>query len=282
MVEPARDWLVVERDGQVVGQCRLMPRAPDGDRVSVAIDGTVHPAHRRQGIGSHVVPPHGGAGPRVRRRACDLHSGDHRQRAVGQHRPRGDLRQPRDWCPHRWTFLMEADLDDDEVGTDDPPVPDGYVLSTWEGIDHEEMRAAHNVAFVGHSRLHARGAAEMWAQWVAGTRNFRPALSLVAPRRGGCRRGVRPDRGVRRDPARPPACGRPTWRRSARSAAPPPGAGRRCCCGPRCTATARRASTSHRSTSTPRTRRARWASTRGRLQDDDALDELPARDLTGG
>ena len=78
----------------------------------------------------------------------------------------------------RWSFLMEADLDDDEVGTDDPPFPDGYVLSTWEGIDHEEMRAAHNVAFVGHYGF-TPWSREMWAQWVSGTRNFRPELSLV-------------------------------------------------------------------------------------------------------
>ena len=29
-------------------------------------------------------------------------------------------------------------------------MPDGYTLATWEGVDHEEMRAAHNRAFVGH------------------------------------------------------------------------------------------------------------------------------------
>ena len=80
--------------------------------------------------------------------------------------------------PERWSFLMEADLDDDEVGTDDPPVPDGYVLSTWEGIDHEEMRTAHNVAFVGHYGF-TPWSPEMWAQWVSETRNFRPELSLV-------------------------------------------------------------------------------------------------------
>jgi len=176
MIDLGRDWLLIERDDQVVGQCRLMPRAPDGDRVSLAIDGTVHPDHRRQGIGSRVIPmmvaraheyaAERGLGPVITGSApsanTDLEAIFARQGLV----------------PERWSFLMEADLHADEVGVDEPSVPDGYTLGTWEGIDHDEMRATHNIAFVGHYGF-TPWSPEMWAQWVSTSRNFRPELSLV-------------------------------------------------------------------------------------------------------
>ena len=56
MIDLDRDWLVVERDGQVVGHSGLLPRAPADGKVRVAVEGAVHPDHRRTGIGSHVVP----------------------------------------------------------------------------------------------------------------------------------------------------------------------------------------------------------------------------------
>ena len=175
MVELDRDWLVVERDGQLVGQIRLLPRSPADDVLRVSVEGVVHPEHRRHGIATHVIPLM-------------------IQRAHDYVRERGDLRavvtgnapstdtdlaavfERNGLHPHRWTFVMEADL---ASVADAPALPDGYVLSTWEGLDHDELREAHNQAFVGHPGF-SPWDAEMWSQWVQDSRNFRPALSLVA------------------------------------------------------------------------------------------------------
>lgn len=61
---------------------------------------------------------------------------------------------------------------------DAPPVPDGYRLETWEGVDAEAIRAVHNRTFVGHPGF-AAWDAEMWQQLVSGARAYRPAVSLL-------------------------------------------------------------------------------------------------------
>ena len=53
-------------------------------------------------------------------------------------------------------------------------------MQTWEGIDHDEIRAAHNAAFGGHHYGFTPWDAQMWEQWVSGSRAYRPALSLIA------------------------------------------------------------------------------------------------------
>ncbi len=176
MIDPARDWLVVERDGQVVGHSRLLPRGPVDGTVSVSIDGVVHPEHRRTGIGSRVVPL---MVARAREYA--------RERALvpivtgSAPSANSDLERVFARCgllAERWSFVMQADLGGAVVAAPEPTVPGGFGLSTWEGADQEEIRAAHNTAFVGHYGF-TRWDAAMWRQWVTGSRNFRPELSLV-------------------------------------------------------------------------------------------------------
>ncbi len=175
MIDPARDWLVVERGGHVVGHSRLLPRAPYDGRLSLSIDGVVHPEHRRTGIGSRVIPlmvarardhaAERGLVPVVTAGAISTDSG------------LDTVLRANRFEAQRWSFVMAADLRA-ATGTEEPPVPDGYTLSTWDGVDPEELRAAHNVAFVGHYGFTPWGE-EMWQQWVSGNRNFRPGLSLV-------------------------------------------------------------------------------------------------------
>ncbi len=182
MIDPARDWLVVERGGQVVGQSRLLPRAPSGGVVSLSVDGVVHPDHRRTGIGSHVVPLMvARAGEYARERGLQaVISGS----APSTNSDLASVFAASGLRPERWAFTMEADLRAHGVIPEEPTVPDGYVLSTWEGVDHEEMRAAHNVAFVGHYGF-TPWSEQMWRQWVSGNRSFRPGLSLVLRHAGG-------------------------------------------------------------------------------------------------
>ena len=59
-----------------------------------------------------------------------------------------------------------------------PETPAGYTLSTWDGVDPEELRETHNRVFVTHPGF-TPWSSEMWVQWVAGSRALRPSLSLL-------------------------------------------------------------------------------------------------------
>ena len=80
-------------------------------------------------------------------------------------------------APQRWSFVMFADLA--LVAAEPPALPEGYTVGSWEGLDRDEIRLAHNRAFVGHYGFTPWNA-EMWDHWVADSRAFRSALSLVA------------------------------------------------------------------------------------------------------
>lgn len=169
-----QDWLLVERQGEPVATSRLLPRAPAGYELLVSIDGGVHPDHRRQGIGGRLFPL-------LVRRAED-HVAER-----GSFEPVLSATAPSDqpgfaelvgasgFEPDRYEFLMRADL---AVEPAAPVLPQGYTVSTWEGVDPEELRAAHNVAFVGHPAW-SPWSAPMWAQWVSGSRSHRPDLSVL-------------------------------------------------------------------------------------------------------
>jgi mycothiol synthase len=177
MIDPSRDWLLAEVDGEVVGQSRLLPRAPHDGAISVGVDGVVHPAHRRRGIGSHLVPL------LVQRARDYVHErGPDLRAVITAHAPSTNtdlaaILERQGLLPRRWAFVMLADLKGD-LGPEPPDVPDGYSLQTWEGVDHDEARVAHNLAFPGHPGF-TPWSPQMWSQWVAESRSFRPALSLL-------------------------------------------------------------------------------------------------------
>jgi mycothiol synthase len=177
MIDLDHDWLVVERDGQVVAHSRLMPRAPDAGILKVAVDGCVHPDHRRQGIGSRLVPRI------VARARAFVHEHGAELRPVITADARDDnpglalLLEREGLSARRWSFVMEADLLAPTT-MERRLLPDGYTLSTWEHADHDEVRAAHNAAFADHPGF-TPWSAEMWSQWVEGSRNFRAASSFL-------------------------------------------------------------------------------------------------------
>lgn len=177
MIDLDHDWLVAERDGAVVAHSRLMPRAPDAGVLKVQVDGCVHPYHRRQGIGSALVP-------RIVARARTFvreHGAELRPVVTADARDDNPglalLLEREGLSARRWSFVMEADLLAPRT-MEQRLLPEGYTCSTWEGVDHDEVRAAHNAAFTDHPG-YTPWSAEMWTQWVAGSRNFRPALSLL-------------------------------------------------------------------------------------------------------
>jgi mycothiol synthase len=178
MIDPAKDWMLIALDGVVVGQSRLMPRAPSDGALSVGLDGAVHPAYRRQGIGSRLVPL-----MVERARAYVQERGDDLTPVITGSAPSDNtdlasIFEKQGLHPERWSFLMLADLGGEAVASE-PALPDRYTLHTWEGVDHDELRDAHNRAFHGHPGF-TPWSSPMWSQWVADSRSFRPTLSLVA------------------------------------------------------------------------------------------------------
>lgn len=179
MIEVERDWLVAEHAGTVVGHSRLMPRAPADGALSLAIDGVVHPDHRRRGIGSALVP-------RLveRAHAYVAERGDGLRPIVTGTAPSdlGDVEKlfaVNGLVPHRWSFLMLADLTTRTAASPPPTLPEGYALSTWEGLEDAEILEVHNRSFVDLPGW-TPWDAPMWETWVSGSRAYRPALSLLA------------------------------------------------------------------------------------------------------
>ncbi|WP_445258875.1 GNAT family N-acetyltransferase [Nocardioides aurantiacus] len=168
------DWLLVERAGELVAMSRLLPRAPTGYELLVGIDGGVHPDHRRQGIGRWLFPQ---LVRRAEEHVAERGSFEPVISATGPSDQPGfaALVAASGLTPDRYEFLMRADLAAEPPA---PRFPEGCTVSTWEGVDPEELRAAHNVAFVGHPSW-SPWSAEMWAQWVSGSRALRPALSVL-------------------------------------------------------------------------------------------------------
>ncbi len=174
------DWLLVERGDELVAMSRLLPRAPTGYELRVSVDGGVHPDHRRTGIGRWLFP-------QLVRRA-EEHVAER-----GSFEPVVSATAPSDQpgfaalvgasglLPDRYEFLMRADLTAEPAA---PALPEGYTVSSWEGVDPEELRAAHNVAFVGHPGW-SPWSAQMWSQWVSGSRAHRPGLSVLLRDPGG-------------------------------------------------------------------------------------------------
>jgi mycothiol synthase len=181
MIELARDWVVIEQDGRIVAHAQLTPRAPHAGSLKVEIGGTVHPDHRGHGLGSQLVPAMIDRAHEYVRERGDL-------RAVvvamapSQDTRLADIFARHGMHPHRYNFLMVCDPSRVEGSSNG--LPHGYALSTWEGVDQDEMRLAHNEAFVDHPGF-VPWSRELWSQWVAETRNSRPALSLVARDGGG-------------------------------------------------------------------------------------------------
>ncbi len=173
-VDRATDWRLAELDGELVGFAQLHPRAPDGGTQRIHVGGVVHPAHRGRGIASELVP---WAVARAETYAAERGVRPILSATAPDDVPdAADVLEAHGLHAHRWTFVMEADLTGPlpEAG----PLPEGFTLHTWEGLDADEIRETHNVAFVDHPGF-APWDPPMWQQWVTGSRNDRPAMSLV-------------------------------------------------------------------------------------------------------
>ncbi len=176
MIDPSRDWLLAERDGRLVATALLSPRAPTDGVVAVAVEGVVLPSDRGTGLGSTLLPL---MVARARDFVAEQGTGLTpllRAHALSDDEAATNLLESHGFRPNRWNFVMEADLSRPGAR---PEEIAGYDVVTWVGVDNDEIRAAHNVAFTDHPGF-TPWSAEMWQQYVGGARAHRPALSLLA------------------------------------------------------------------------------------------------------
>ena len=181
ITDPARDWLLVERAGELVAAAMLAPRAPGDAELAVAVDGTVHPAHRGTGIASELLPrAFQRAREHVAERAAALDrplTPVVRVNALQSDSAIADIATRAGMTVERWSFDMAADLATAAPEVE-PAVPDGFRLTSWEGADHDELLRVHNETFADHPAW-SPWDREMWHQYVAGSRAHRPAHSLL-------------------------------------------------------------------------------------------------------
>lgn len=167
-----------ERSGaeeELVGYFSVYPRQADGTRQKIHVEGVTRPDRRGRGIGSRLVHA-------MLARADEVHREQHPDlpaklvvSGISSNRSQARLLAEAGFEAERHSFMMRTILG----GVAEPgPLPDGYRLERYDESWSAAMHAAHNDAFLDHPD-YTPWTEAMWRQWVTGSRNFRPALSLV-------------------------------------------------------------------------------------------------------
>ena len=163
---------------ELVGYFAIYPRSSDGTHQKIHVEGSVTPARRGEGIGTRVVEA-------MLARADEVHAERHPElpakinlSGLSSNTAQERLLADFDILPERWNFVMRARLADLDLGDDLPAVPEGLRLVRYGAELDRPMLEAHNAAFVDHPNF-TPWTDVMWQQWVAGSRNFRPELSLL-------------------------------------------------------------------------------------------------------
>lgn len=146
------------------------------EQASVWCFGTVHPDHRRRGIGRQLMTWELERGAELHRNRhpdvpanvmVNVSATNSGARALAE---RLELEPVRDW------FEMSCQLDG-VVG--ELAAPTGITLAPYEAGRDDEVRQAHNVAFAEHFGSTERSPEE-WRHFFTGSRGFRPELSVLA------------------------------------------------------------------------------------------------------
>ncbi len=175
-IELGKDLVGAFVGDDLVGQFCVYPRTAAGEYYKVAMDGTVRPDFRGQGIGTLLATA-------MRQRALEVHAERHpdltallMMRGLSGNTAQQQLMSDIGLEPERWSFVMRADLARaPQAGS---LVPEGLELRRYDDSLAAAMRDAHNAAFVDHPNF-TPWSESMWKQWVTDSRNFRPALSFV-------------------------------------------------------------------------------------------------------
>lgn len=162
----------------LVGYFAVYPRLAAGSHLKAHLDGTVRPDRRGEGIGTALVTA-------MVARVDAVHAGRHPElparlevSGLSTNTAQGSLLATVGLLPHRYTSAMRVHLD--RLGADPtpPPLPAGLTLVTYSAGLDRAVREAHNEAFLDHPDF-TPWTEVMWAQWVGGSRNFRPELSVL-------------------------------------------------------------------------------------------------------
>lgn len=162
----------------LIGYFAVYPRLAAGSHLKAHLDGTVRPDRRGEGIGTALVTA-------MVARVDAIHAA--RQPALparlevsglSTNAAQESLLAAAGLLPHRWNCTMRIHLDRPGPHAAPPPLPAGLTLLTYTPEFDAAMREAHNDAFLDHPDF-TPWTEVMWAQWVGGSRNFRPALSVL-------------------------------------------------------------------------------------------------------
>jgi mycothiol synthase len=180
LVDLPRDGRAVcSPDGEVVGYATTIAPPTFRDAFGVHLEGRVHPGWRGRGVGRALLAWQLDRGAEIH---AQRHPGASARLTVTAHTTmpsleallrRAGLEQL------RWFFHMERPLAALPVV---PPV-DGVDLVPFSWDRDDEVRRAHNVAFVEHYGSSERDATS-WEVMFTGQRAFRPDLSVLAVRDG--------------------------------------------------------------------------------------------------
>jgi ribosomal protein S18 acetylase RimI-like enzyme len=176
-MDPARDTLVaVDPDGGAWAYGALRSAATVRDVDRIGLDGGVHPALRRRGLGRRILAWQ-------ETRAAELHGERYPdvpgEMLVGVYDTvpsRAALVQAAGYEPVRYFNDMERDLATELPPV--PPAPAGLRVVPFEARYDRDVLAAHREAFAGHWGSTPPDP-ERWRHWYTGARAFRPGLSRL-------------------------------------------------------------------------------------------------------
>lgn len=179
LVDLGADTRLVWRGDELVGFAAVFGQRRVREVHSVWLSGTVHPLHRRQGLGRQLLRWQ-------LERAEQLHAERHpavpANLMCNVSETNGGfarLARSEDLTEVRFWFDMVRSLEH----PDPPPPPVQPVLRVriepYDSGRDEEVRLAHNIAFNGHFGSTERDPEE-WRGYFTGSRAFRPELSLLA------------------------------------------------------------------------------------------------------
>lgn len=179
LVDLGADTRLVWRGDELVGFAAVFGQRRVREVHSVWLSGTVHPLHRRQGLGRQLLRWQ-------LERAEQLHAERHpavpANLMCNVSETNGGfarLARSEDLTEVRFWFDMVRSLEHP-----DPPLPPVQPvlrvrIEPYDSGRDEEVRLAHNIAFNGHFGSTERDPEE-WRGYFTGSRAFRPELSLLA------------------------------------------------------------------------------------------------------
>jgi ribosomal protein S18 acetylase RimI-like enzyme len=171
-----RDTLgAVGPDGAFVGWAMVHGTATVRDVHRIRLEGGVLPARRGEGIGRRLLEWSAARGSELHRERHPDRPGALDVTGSSTVPSREALALAAGFSAVRWWYGMNRDL---LAPPPVPPVPAGLRLVPYEADLDGALRLAHGEAFADHWGS-VPPDEQRWAQWITGSRAFRPALSWL-------------------------------------------------------------------------------------------------------